>query len=100
MVGAVFYFTQVQRERADEKFESVLQNYDERGIKCVKFIKLKEQMFAYFENGDLWKLLRYREDIRGHKMNIAYVPRDPDPVTLSLIKANTIWQPCGGVVYY
>ena len=100
MIGAVFYFTQVQRERADEKFESILRDYDELGVKCIKFVKLKEQMFAYFENGDQWKLLRYREDIRGHKMNIAYVPRDPGPVTLSLIKANTIRYPDDGVIYY
>lgn len=100
MKGAVFYFTQVQKERANEKFETILQGYDKLGIKCVKFIKLKEQMSAYFENGDCWKLLLFQENTRAYKVNIAYVPREPDPNALMLIKASTICPPYNGVIYY
>lgn len=100
MKGAVFYFTKVQKERANEKFEQILYGYDMLGIKCVKFIKLKEQMSAYFENGDCWKLLLFQENTRADKMNIAYVPREPDPNALMLIKARTTCLPYNGVIHY
>ena len=100
MKGAVFYFTQVQKERADEKFEKILSGYDMLGIKCVKFIKLKEQMSAYFENGDCWKLLLPRENTRADRINIAYVPREPDPNMLMLIQARTTCLPYNGIIYY
>lgn len=100
MKGAVFYFTQVQKKRADEKFEKILSSYDMLGIKCVKFMKMKEQMSAYFENGDCWKLLLLRENTRADRINIAYVPRDPDPNILMLIQARTTCLPYSGVIYY
>lgn len=100
MKGAVFYFTQVQKRRASEEFEKILYGYDMLGIKCVKFIKVKEQMTAHFENGDCWKLLLFQENTRADKMNIAYVPREPDPNALMLIKARTICPPYNGVIYY
>lgn len=100
MKGAVFYFTQVQKKRADEKFERILSGYDMLGIKCVKFMKTKEQMSAYFENGDCWKLLLLRENTRADRINIAYVPRDPDPNILMSIQARTTCLPYSGVIYY
>ena len=100
MKGAVFYCTKVQKERANEKFENILYGYDMLDIKCVKFIKLKEQMSAYFENGDCWELLPLRENVRGKKFNIAYVPREPNPDMLLLISACTTLYPYNGIIYY
>lgn len=100
MRGAVFYFTKVQEERANERFDKILYGYDMLGIKCVKFMKLKEQMSAYFENGDCWELLKFQENVRAKKINIAYVPRDPEPSALMLIKTLTTCYPYNGVIYY
>ena len=52
MRGTVFYFTKVQEERANEQFDKILYGYDMLGIKCVKFIKCKNRISVYFENGD------------------------------------------------
>lgn len=98
--SGILFYASPKKKRANEKFEKILQGYDMLGIKCVKFIKLKEQMSAYFENGDCWKLLLFQENTRADKMNIAYVPREPDPNALMLIKARTTCLPYNGVIHY
>lgn len=100
MRGTVFYFTKVQEKRANEKFDKILYGYDMLGIKCVKFIKCKNHISVYFENGDFWELLQYRENVHAKRVNIAYVPRDPDPNALMLIKTLTTCYPYNGVIYY
>ena len=39
MKGQVIYFTEEQKQRADAKFEYILNGYDFLGIKCVRMKK-------------------------------------------------------------
>lgn len=100
MKGAIIYFTKEQQERADQKFEHILHNYDILQIKCIKLIKTKQNIRAVFENGDSWEMFSFNENICGKKININYIPNDTKPEILNIIKAMTTALPFNGIVFY
>ena len=102
MKGQVIYFTDEQKQRADIKFEEILMGYDFLSIKCVNMKKTRNSIVAIFDNGDLWELNKYFENIRGKKCNISYIPRESndDHDRLMIVKAMTVAFPYNGIIYY
>lgn len=74
MRGVIWY---KNKDNGFAKMESIMHGYDIAGIKFkdVDFRKNKEQMSVIYENGDVWKCIPARENMKGHKSNISIVER-------------------------
>lgn len=62
-------------EIADEKLNSIKQDYLNHKYTIEKEINSKYQHVIVFNNGDIWKAINASESHRGERANLSYVHR-------------------------
>ena len=72
MKGGIFV---LDYKKGLEELELIVEKYLRINIKCVLYLKTKQNSRVEFENGDCWQVLPAIESIRGAAFNIAYIER-------------------------
>ena len=58
-----------ERKQAEEQLEKICKDYEKWGISCVR----ANNLFAAFENGDSWSIVRTPQQTRGRRCNVSYI---------------------------
>lgn len=92
-------------EVANEKLNSIKQDYLNYRYTIDKEIDSKHQHIIVFDNGDIWKAINASEYHRGERANLSYVHRslltedNPDYLP-GMIRNCTYAYPWHGYCYY
>jgi hypothetical protein len=100
MKGAIYWTDTLNRKRAEILFEQIINNYELIGIKVIEKIHSQFKEYATFENGDIWYCRAPRGDLRGIKVNLAYIPYGIEGHPLETAISTAVSQPYHGVIYY
>ena len=86
---------------ASNKLDEIIKNYIQYHIPVRRIVKSKNNRWAEFENGDVWRACSAHESMRGIRSNISYIDYMISPIIIdSVIKPCTTAFPFQAVHYY
>ena len=87
MRGLIWY--SYQKDIGLKQFKRICDGYKRLNIACNRSYENSVQIFAEFENGDVWQVVPATDTSRGHACNVAYIDRSIPKITI-----DTIIMPC------
>lgn len=74
---------------ASKKLDKIVEDYKTYRIKPLRIVKSKNNHWAKFKNGDIWRACSARESARGLRANVAYIDHMISPILI-----DEIIKPC------
>ena len=100
MRGAIYWTDLKTKERAEKMLNQIITNYELSNIKMTQTIHQRTKTSIYYENGDMWQCLTPRGDLRGVKVNLAYIPYGTYGHPLEIAISTAVALPYNGIIYY
>lgn len=98
MKGVIWSYT---FDYGKEKLQSIENAYNLIHIPTIKRIESQSTCQLVFENGDVWRVVRAHENMRGCRANISYIDHRIDPIFINtIIKPCTTALPFNGTQYF
>lgn len=73
MKGAIWSYS---NRKGENKMSEIIKHYKGIGVEISGSSKTRLRYEIYFENGDVWKLIRPREGARGYKFDVSFIDKD------------------------
>lgn len=100
MKGIVWY---KNRDIGFEKMRQIMEGYEKVGIGIQNsdLYQSRDQITVHYTNGDIWKCVPARENMRGNRANISLIERTIDKdILLNVIRPTTFMPPYAACDFY